>query len=90
MNTRERSLSGPVQDEALVETVALELLGEFETVPVRKLGVRVSNLSVSEREQAPLTEWEPADTASSSTVLPEHIRRRLAEQRDPQATLDEF
>jgi DNA polymerase IV (DinB-like DNA polymerase) len=90
VNTRERSLSGPVQNEALVETVALELLGEFETVPVRKLGVRVSNLSVSEREQAPLTEWEPADTASSSTVLPEHIRRRLAEQRDPQATLDEF
>jgi DNA polymerase IV (DinB-like DNA polymerase) len=90
VNTRERSLSGPVQDEALVETVALDLLGEFETVPVRKLGVRVSNLSFSEREQAPLTEWEPADAASSSTALPEHIRRRLSEQRDQQATLDEF
>jgi DNA polymerase IV (DinB-like DNA polymerase) len=90
VNTRERSLSGPVQNEALVETVALDLLGEFETVPVRKLGVRVSNLSFSEREQAPLTEWEPADAASSSTALPEHIRRRLSEQRDQQATLDEF
>jgi DNA polymerase IV (DinB-like DNA polymerase) len=90
VNTRERSFSGPIQDEALAKAVALDLLGEFETVPVRKLGVRVSNLSFSEREQAPLTEWEPTDTATSSTVLSEHIRQRLAEQGDPQATLDEF
>jgi DNA polymerase IV (DinB-like DNA polymerase) len=58
VNTRARSLSGPVDDPGLVEGVALDLLSEFEEV--RKLGVRVSNLSFDDRDQASLDSWEAA------------------------------
>jgi DNA polymerase IV (DinB-like DNA polymerase) len=54
VNTRAESLSGPVEDPALVEEVALGLLTEFTDADVRKLGVRVSNLSFTEGEQATL------------------------------------
>jgi len=57
VNTRARSLSGPVHDPDLVEDVALDLLGEFEGREVRKLGVRVANLSLSEGDQARLDGW---------------------------------
>jgi len=58
VNTRARSLPGPVADADLVESVALDLLGEFEDVAVRKLGVRVSNLDFSAGEQASLTGFD--------------------------------
>ncbi|MFC7154859.1 DNA polymerase IV [Halomarina halobia] len=58
VNTRERSLSGPVADADLVESVVLDLAEEFEGETVRKLGVRVSNLTFAEGTQAPLDEWE--------------------------------
>ena len=58
VNTRERSLPGPVDDPELVEEVALELLTEFDGEAVRKLGVRVSNLSFASGEQARLDGWE--------------------------------
>ena len=58
VNTRARSLSGPVEDPDLVEGVALELLGEFAETTVRKLGVRLSNLSFDDRDQASLDSWE--------------------------------
>ncbi len=61
VNTRARSLSGPVDDPGLIETTALELLAEFESDPVRKLGVRLSNLSFDEREQATIEEWDGQD-----------------------------
>ena len=61
VNTRARSLSGPVDDPELVETTALELLDEFESDPVRKIGVRLSNLSFDEREQATIEEWDSED-----------------------------
>ncbi|MFC5134514.1 MULTISPECIES: DNA polymerase Y family protein [Haloferacaceae] len=54
VNTRARSLPGPVDDPDLVEEVALELLGEFDDEAVRKLGVRVSNLDFTEGDQATL------------------------------------
>jgi DNA polymerase IV (DinB-like DNA polymerase) len=57
VNTRARSLSGPVDDPELIEAIALELLAEFENEPVRKLGVRLSNLSFDEREQATIEKW---------------------------------
>ena len=60
-NTRARSLSGPVEDPDLVEGVALELLGEFAETTVRKLGVRLSNLSFDDRDQASLESWEGPD-----------------------------
>ena len=61
VNTRARSLPGPVDDPELVEEVALELLSEFADDEVRKLGVRVSNLDFSEGDQATLGGFEGSD-----------------------------
>jgi DNA polymerase IV (DinB-like DNA polymerase) len=58
VNTRERSLPGPVADPDLVRDVAFDLLSEFAGDPVRKLGVRVSNLQFGAAEQARLDGWE--------------------------------
>jgi len=61
VHTRAHSLGGPVDDPELLEDIALELLEEFAEAPVRKLGVRVANLSFSDRQQVSLTRWETAD-----------------------------
>ncbi|TKX47578.1 DNA polymerase IV [Halorubrum sp. SD690R] len=61
VNTRARSLPGPVDDPDLVEEVALDLLGEFDETRVRKLGVRVSKLDFAETDQATLGGFEPGD-----------------------------
>jgi DNA polymerase IV (DinB-like DNA polymerase) len=66
VNTRAESLSGPVDDPDLVEEVALSLLEEFEGASVRKLGVRVSNLSFGAAEQASLDGFEAAVEAANS------------------------
>ncbi|MFB6352894.1 MAG: DNA polymerase IV [Halobacteriales archaeon] len=63
VHTRARTLPGPVDDPELVESVALELLREFEGATARKLGVRVSNLSFAEQAQADLDAWEGDGTA---------------------------
>ncbi|WP_134670351.1 DNA polymerase IV [Halorussus marinus] len=57
VNTRATSLPGPVDDPELVEEVAVELLGEFDDASVRKVGVRVSNLSFAAGEQTSLGGW---------------------------------
>lgn len=57
VNTRARSLPGPVDDPALVERVARELLAEFTEERVRKVGVRVSNLEFGSVDQASLDGW---------------------------------
>ncbi|WP_135302977.1 DNA polymerase IV [Haloarcula amylovorans] len=62
IHTRARSLPGPVADADLVESVALDLLSEFEDAAVRKVGVRVSNLDFSAGEQASLTGFEGRDS----------------------------
>jgi len=58
VNTRERSLPGPVADADLVREVALDLLTEFAGESIRKLGVRVSNLQFAAAEQARLDGWD--------------------------------
>jgi DNA polymerase IV (DinB-like DNA polymerase) len=58
VHTRAESLSGPVDDPDLLSGIALDLLGEFRERPVRKLGVRVSNLVFPDGEQADLGDWE--------------------------------
>jgi DNA polymerase IV (DinB-like DNA polymerase) len=60
VNTRADSLSGPVADAALVTAVARDLFEEFEGQQIRKLGVRVANLSFTESEQPTLDRWEGA------------------------------
>jgi DNA polymerase IV (DinB-like DNA polymerase) len=63
VHTRAESLPGPVEDPALVADVATGLFGEFEGRRVRKLGVRLSNLSFADGEQPTLGEW--TDDAAS-------------------------
>ncbi|RQG97724.1 DNA polymerase IV [Natrarchaeobius chitinivorans] len=58
VNTRERSLPGPVDDPDLVGRIARQLFAEFENESVRKLGVRVSNLEFVSADQASLDSWE--------------------------------
>jgi DNA polymerase IV (DinB-like DNA polymerase) len=63
VNTRAKSLPGPVDEPELVEEVALDLFSEFDGVEVRKVGVRVSNLSFAAGEQASLGDgWESAES----------------------------
>jgi len=106
VNTRERSLPGPVDDPALVEEVALELLAEFEDDDARKVGVRVSNLSFADGEQSQLDGWEGAGSAADdvdgsvdgdtdsevgSETRPD--RRGVSEEpehSDGQSSLDQF
>ena len=61
VNTRERSLPGPVEEPELVERVALDLLEEFDGERVRKVGVRVSNLEFASAQQARLDGWDDVD-----------------------------
>ena len=63
-HTRARSLPGPVADGDLLAEVAIELFTEFVGDPVRKLGVRVSNLSFADGEQPSLTAWADTNTTS--------------------------
>ncbi|MFP4626321.1 MAG: DNA polymerase IV [Natronomonas sp.] len=81
VQTRERSLSGPVDDPDLVEAITQRLLEEFEDDPVRKLGVRVSNLSFDERDQATFDDWNGVATteASSASDFP-------TDKQEPQRT----
>lgn len=57
VTTRERTLPGPAGDEALVERLALSLFEEFEGQQIRKLGVRVANLSFGSETQSQLQVW---------------------------------
>ncbi|AZH25021.1 DNA polymerase IV [Haloplanus aerogenes] len=66
VNTRERSLPGPVADADLVREVALDLLAEFEGDPIRKLGVRVSNLQFEAAAQARLDGWGSSETGTAT------------------------
>jgi len=89
VNTRARSLSGPVDDPELVEGVALELLSEFEETTVRKLGVRISNLSFADRDQASLDAWD-GDDGSGGGGSADDGRRRRRRDAGGQADLTEF
>ncbi|MDS0283251.1 DNA polymerase IV [Haloarcula onubensis] len=88
VNTRARSLPGPVADADLVEAIALDLLSEFADRPVRKLGVRVSNLDFSAGEQASLGGFEgESDTGAAS---PESHGDDRDQTADGQASLTAF
>jgi len=96
VNTREQSLSGPVDAPELVEEVALELLSEFEGDPARKVGVRVSNLSFASGEQARLDGWDGgesgADAAESDEAAPDQPTdpATTGSASEGQVSLDEF
>ena len=106
VNTRARSLPGPVADADLVRSVALDLLSEFEDAAVRKVGVRVSNLDFSAGEQASLSGFDGgsgsgADDALGAAAGAGQVRLTAFESDpdgatsedgtgDGQASLDEF
>jgi len=68
VNTRERSLPGPVDDPDLVESAALDLFAEFEDVPVRKVGVRVANLAFTDRDQPSLESFSGGNGDTSDAA----------------------
>ncbi|UHH26490.1 DNA polymerase IV [Halobacterium noricense] len=96
VHTRAESLPGPVDDPGLVDDVTQDLLGEFEGESVRKVGVRVSNLDFSEREQASLDGFESdGDTddgraGSGSSDSTRGLECAGDRQRDGQISLDDF
>lgn len=83
VHTRSWSLSGPVDDAALAESVTLDLIEEFEDQTVRKLGVRVSNLSFVDGEQASLDTWTEDDSVDNAGDTHES-------RRDQQTSMFEF
>ncbi|GAB3665845.1 DNA polymerase Y family protein [Halopiger thermotolerans] len=90
VNTRERSLPGPVDDPELVDRIAHELFEEFEDEPVRKVGVRVANLEFSAADQASLDGWDGAESGGAgengaddeTEPAPSLERREAGEEAD--------
>jgi len=68
VRTRERSLSGPVDDPELVERTALDLLDDLTGDPIRKVGVRVSNLAFTDRDQSHLATWDDSVDGGGSSA----------------------
>ncbi|GAB7020056.1 DNA polymerase Y family protein [Halostagnicola bangensis] len=93
VNTRERSLSGPVDDPELVERIARDLFAEFETEPVRKLGVRVANLEFTGADQASLDGWDDVEsggTTESGNDNSDDDESGLEHSSEPTAITDEW
>lgn len=91
VNTRARSLSGPVDDPALVKRVVRDLLTEFERERVRKVGVRVSNLEFGAAAQSNLDGW--AGTGGSTSEPDEAVEKSPTDKpndRSGQISLSEF
>ena len=82
VNTRATSLSGPVDEPELVESVALELLEEFAEDRVRKLGVRVSNLDFEGQNQARLDGFESTDERALGSPDREDTGGRITDWLD--------
>jgi DNA polymerase IV (DinB-like DNA polymerase) len=90
VNTRARSLPGPVEEPALLERVALDLLGEFEGERVRKVGVRVSNLEFASAQQTSLDGWDGTDDSKSALDDREPTPDEAEGGRSGQVSLSEF
>ncbi len=77
VQTRARSLPGPVGTGELVESVALELFSEFAGERIRKLGVSVSNLSFTAESQPTLSAFgSDGDESARERVRPSERTRR--------------
>lgn len=96
INTRERSLSGPVHDPETVTNIASDLLTEFDSAPVRKVGVFVTNFSFGGGDQLQLQDIE--SNAQQKTGMSKHRSARDSDDKtdetnntaDPQTALTEF
>ena len=94
VRTRAKSLSGPVADEDLVVDVASELFAEFDGDEIRKLGVRVSNLSFGSESQPSLAAFSgETDTESGTPAANSGAGGQTAETEPPpdgQSSLQDF
>jgi len=82
VNTRAESLPGPVQNADLVAETAVSLLTEFADDRVRKVGVRVSNLSFTESDQASLGGFDDEGSAGESDGAVTRPSERSADDAD--------
>lgn len=69
VQSRAKSLPGPVEDWELLESVALGLFEEFEGQPVRKLGVKISKLAFTDETQPTLAHWRDDTESGGSEEL---------------------
>lgn len=90
VNTRERSLPGPVDDPDLVERIARDLFTEFESDPVRKLGVRVANLEFAATDQASLDSWGHREVDHRTDDTPSDGETNHSHHTDGQSSLTDF
>ncbi|QCS42509.1 DNA polymerase IV [Natrinema versiforme] len=94
VNTREKSLPGPIDDPDLVDRIARDLFAEFEREPVRKLGVRVANLEFATADQTSLEGWESAAGSDPETELEveaeaeTEVERESADESEPEPDAD--
>lgn len=91
VNTRAHTLPGPIDNPELVESTALELLREFSDSKIRKLGVRLSNLSFASNTQPTLSEWETETEGEDS--LRSHVSHKSRTKNtggDAQSSLSKF
>ena len=72
VKTRARSLPGSTQSSRIIHDVTNELFTEFKDDRIRKIGVRVSNLSFSEATQQSLAEWSEDSTQTSRDEISGH------------------
>jgi DNA polymerase IV (DinB-like DNA polymerase) len=86
VSTRAQSLSGPVEDPDLVESVARDLFEEFHGDTVRKIGVRVSNLSFAAGDQASLAGFGGDTDSGEASAGPE--RSTSESEAQPRQTTD--
>jgi len=96
VSTRAESLPGPVEDASLVASVAGSLFEEFAGERIRKLGVRVSNLSFAEGEQPTLQQWtgdggdEPAIGAETGDETRQRGTETGGRRSDGQRSLRDY
>ena len=86
IRTRAESLSGPVADDGLVVDVATQLFEEFAGEEIRKLGVRVSNLSFGSERQPSLAAWSDESAAVNGDTADDGDRER----HEGQSSLQDF
>ncbi len=89
-NTRAHTLPGPISNRELVETIATELFEEFRDTPVRKIGVRLSNLSFSEGDQVSLTEWGTTEDVEPGEYSQRHMTSKNSDNESNQGTLADY
>jgi DNA polymerase IV (DinB-like DNA polymerase) len=90
VHTRARPLPGPVDDPDLLCEVARDLLDEFAADPVRKLGVRVSNLDFTDADQSSLDGFGDGGDGTAETGVGGGTTVGERPRGTRQATLGDF